>query len=163
MVHRWCIWKWKVAIVLNHGSHVVFLKKSHTFNVVTNVSKHWKYPQIVRMYVYVGWGWGLTRVGVWFRILVNTLKPRQNGRHIAEHILKWSFLHRNCILFQISLKFVCKDIIYNNSTLVHIIVWHRPGDKTHVCVTRPQWVKTVIITFHDTCKYWLKQVYYWRI
>ena len=45
----------------------------------------------------------------------------------------------------------------NIPTLVQIMAWRRPGDKplsepmmvillTHICVTRPQWVKTIVAT-----------------
>ena len=53
---------------------------------------------------------------------------------------------------RISLKFVPKVRINNIPALVQIMAWRRPGDKplsepmmasilTHICVTRPQWVK----------------------
>ena len=56
------------------------------------------------------------------------------------------------ILIKISLKFVPKGPINNIPALVQIMAWRRPGDKplsepmmlislTHICVTRPQWVK----------------------
>ena len=54
---------------------------------------------------------------------------------------------------KISLKFVPKDRINNIPVLVEIMAWRRPGDKplsepmmvrllTHICVTRPQLVKS---------------------
>ena len=54
---------------------------------------------------------------------------------------------------EISLKFVSKSSINNIPALVQIMAWLRPGAKslpepmmdnllTHICVTRPQWVKT---------------------
>ena len=56
------------------------------------------------------------------------------------------------ILIEISLKFVHNGPINNIPALVQIMAWRRPGDKplfepmvvrlpTHICVTRPQWVK----------------------
>ena len=84
---------------------------------------------------------------------VNTLRPRQNGRHFADDILKCIFLNENAwISLKISLKFVPKVRINNIPALVQIMAWRRPGDKplsepmmvsllTHICVTRPQWVK----------------------
>ena len=40
---------------------------------------------------------------------VNTLRPRQNGRHFTSVILKYIFLNENIwILIKISLKFVLK-------------------------------------------------------
>ena len=85
---------------------------------------------------------------------VNSLRPRQNGRHFADDIFKGIFLNENIwILFKISLKFVPKVPINNTPALVQIMAWRRPGDKplsepmmvnllTHICVTRPQWVNS---------------------
>ena len=85
---------------------------------------------------------------------VNTLKPRQNGRHCADDTFKRIFVNENFrILIEISLKFVPKGPINNISALVQIMAWRRPGDKplsepmmvclpTHICVTRPQWVNS---------------------
>ena len=84
---------------------------------------------------------------------VYTLRPRQNGRHFPEDILKWIFLNENVwIPIEISLKFVPKCPISNIPSLVQIMTWRRQGDKplsepmiiwlsTHICITRPQWVK----------------------
>ena len=84
--------------------------------------------------------------------LVNTLRPRQNGRHFAEEILKFMFFNENVwIPFKISLKFLPKGPINNIPALVQIMAWRRSGDKplsepmmvrltTHLCVARPQWV-----------------------
>ena len=84
--------------------------------------------------------------------LINTLRPRQNGRHFPEDLSKCIFLTENVwILIRISLKFVPKGPINNNPALVQMMAWRRPGDKplsgprmenllTHICVTRPQWV-----------------------
>ena len=84
---------------------------------------------------------------------VNTLRPRQNGRHFADDIFKGIFLNKNAwIPIKISLKFVPQGPIKNIPALVQIMAWRRPGDKplsgpmmvgltTHIWVTRPQWVK----------------------
>ena len=84
---------------------------------------------------------------------INTLRPRQNGRHFTEDIFKRIFFNENVwISIKISLKFVPKGPINNIPALVHITAWHRSCDKplsepmmvslpTHICVTRPQWVK----------------------
>ena len=83
----------------------------------------------------------------------NTLRPRKDGRHFAHNILTCIFFNRNCcILIKFSLKYVCKGPIDNNPSLVQIMAWRRSGDKplsepmmislpSHICVTRPQWVK----------------------
>ena len=85
---------------------------------------------------------------------VNTLRPRENGRHFADDSFKCIFLNENFRIWnEISLKFVPKGQINKVPSLVQALAWCRPGDKplsepmvvrslTHICVTRPQWVKT---------------------
>ena len=77
-------------------------------------------------------------------IVFNQLRPRQNGHRFADDIFKCIFSNENVwILIKISLKFV---------------PWCRPGDKPlsepmmasllmYICVTWPQWVKTLIFTY----------------
>ena len=86
---------------------------------------------------------------------INTLRPRQNGRHFSDNIFNCIFLNENVwISNDISLKFVPKCQINNITVLVQIMAWRRPGKKllsetmmvsllTHLCVTRPQWVNEV--------------------
>ena len=95
----------------------------------------------------------LAWINVVFRIRLNTLRPRQNGRHFSDDTFKCIFFNENVwILIKISLKFVPKGRINNIPALVQIMASRRPGDKplseplmvslpTHICVTRPQWVK----------------------
>ena len=85
---------------------------------------------------------------------VNTLRPRQNGRHFPDDIFKCIFLNENIwISLMISLKFVPKVRINNILALVQIMAWRWPGTKslselimvkvlTHICITRPQLVNT---------------------
>ena len=84
---------------------------------------------------------------------INTLRPRQNGHHFANDILKCIFLDENVwIPIKISLKFVPNGPINNIPALVQIMAWRHPGDKplsepmmvslpTHICIIRPQWLK----------------------
>ena len=93
------------------------------------------------------------------RCLYNSLRPRLNRRPFADDIFKCIFLNENkWILPRISLKFVPKVRINNIPALVQIMAWRRPGDKplsepkmvsllTHLCVTRPQWDKTLKYIF----------------
>ena len=61
---------------------------------------------------------------------INTLRPRQNGRHFADDVFKCIFLNGNLwISIKISLKFVPKGPINNIPALVQIMVWRRTGDK----------------------------------
>ena len=85
--------------------------------------------------------------------MLNTLRPRQNGRHFADDTSKRIFLTEIVrISIKNSLKFVPKGQINNFPALVQIMAWRRTGDKplsepmmtrlpTHICVTRPQWVE----------------------
>ena len=70
-----------------------------------------------------------------------------------DDIFKCIFLNEN-VWYSIKIPLICfpKVPINNISTLVQIMAWSRAGDKslsgtmmvnllTHICVTRPQWVK----------------------
>ena len=106
-------------------------------------------------------------------ISINTLRPRQNGRHLPVDILKSISFNENVwSSIEIALKFVRKGSINNIPALVQIMAWRRPGDKplsgpmmvrlpTHICVTRPQSYLYYII-----CKqtmYHLSQLETWNI
>ena len=61
---------------------------------------------------------------------LNTLRVRWNGLDFADVISKFIFLNENCsILIQISLKYVHKGPIDNNTALVQIMAWHLTGNK----------------------------------
>ena len=60
--------------------------------------------------------------------VLNTLRPRQNGRHFADDTFKYMFLNENVIiLIKILLKFVPKGPINNIPALVQIMAWCWPG------------------------------------
>ena len=62
--------------------------------------------------------------------IINTLRPRQNGRHFADDIFKCNFLDKNVwIPITISLKFIPQGPINNIPALAQIMAWHRPGGK----------------------------------
>ena len=87
----------------------------------------------------------------------NTLRPRQNGCRFPDDIFICIFVNENFQIWNIiSLKFVLKGLINNIPALVQKMAWRRPGDKplsepmmarspTHICVTRPQWVKRTVV------------------
>ena len=133
----------------------------------------------------VGWGAYLDWGGGWLSTILskfevgthlhlwqwfNSLRPRQSGRHCTDDIFKCIFLNENVwIVLKISLEFVPKVRINNIPALVQIMAWRRQGDKplsepmmvsllTHICVTRPQWVKTGLAV-SDKGRYipWYKQ------
>ena len=114
---------------------------------------------------------------------INSLRPRPNRRHFAADIFKCiSLIESASIPIKFSLKFVPRGPISNIPALVQIMAWRRPGDKplsepmmdslpTHICVTRPQWVKNsqqwfekhfkLIRVFLYTCGKIKLLLYYW--
>ena len=121
-------------------------------------------PQLVMGNIHNSAHWSLNTMAyiypmiVWLPFL-NSLRPRQNGRSFPKDIFKRTFMNENIwISVKISLKFVLKGPINNILSLVQIMAWRRPGDKalsepmmvwllTHICVTRPQWVKSKHLYF----------------
>ena len=89
--------------------------------------------------------------------IVYTLRPMLNDRYFPE-IFKRIFLNENVLIsIDISLKFVPMGPINNILAMVPIMAWRQPGEKplyepimiillTHICVTRPQWVKRSLAT-----------------
>ena len=81
------------------------------------------------------------------------IEAETSCHHFADDIFKCIFLNENVwISLQISLKFVRNVQINNITALIQIMAWHWPGNKplsepmmvsllTHICITRPQWVK----------------------
>ena len=86
-----------------------------------------------------------------------------------DDIFKCIFLNETVwISIKIPVKFIPKGPINNMPALFQIMAWRRPGDKplsetmmvtllTHICITRPQWVKaqTLIV------KYTLRNKFQW--
>ena len=87
--------------------------------------------------------WSLSATG-WLQIrLLNTLRPRQNGRHFPDHIFKCIFLNENVwIWLKISLGFVPRVRINNIPALVQI------------------WLIAVQATSHYLNQWWLV---YWHM
>ena len=92
---------------------------------------------------------------------VNSLRPRLNRRPFTDDNFRCIFLNE-CP--RISLKFVPKVRINNIPALVQIMAWGRSGGKplsepmlvsllTHICVTRPQWVKWLMLL--AVCGAWM--------
>ena len=83
-------------------------------------------------------------------LMINTLRPRENGRRFADDTFKCIFLNGNIRnSSKICLKFVPLGPINNIPALVQLMAWCRSGDKplsepmmvllpTHICVSRPQ-------------------------
>ena len=97
--------------------------------------------------------------------IINTLRPRQNGRNFPDDIFKCIFLNENAwISIKISMKFVPGGPSNNFPALIQMMAWHRPGDKPlselmmvsllrHICVTRRQWVNIINNNPNDTTNY----------
>ena len=60
--------------------------------------------------------------------LINTLRPRQNGRHLPDNILQ-RILNESCVLIKSSVKFLPQDSIITFSALVQIMACRRSGNK----------------------------------
>ena len=61
---------------------------------------------------------------------LNTFRPRQNGRCIADGTLKRIFLNEYVLIsIKISLKFIPKGPINTIPALVQMMAWRRQGDK----------------------------------
>ena len=62
--------------------------------------------------------------------IINTLRLRQNGLHLADNIFRCIFFNENLwILIKISLKFIPKGQINKIPALAEMMAWRRPGDK----------------------------------
>ena len=121
-----------------------------------DISSQWCWPHLPGIIIWTLYHW------------VNTLRPRQNGRHFADDMFKCIFLNVNVwIPIEISLTLVPKGSINNNPALFQIMAWRRPGDKPlsepmmvsslmHICVTRPQWVNTLCVEQNSICVLWKK-------
>ena len=135
------------------GSGMVFIRASSDIVKITIVNVMiWRHPgcDINLAFHLSGSNAGITSL-----IFLNTLRSRQNDHHFPDDIFKCIFLNENeWILIKISLECVLKGQISKIPPLVQIMAWRRPGDKplsepmmvcllTHICVTRPQWVKKV--------------------
>ena len=82
----------------------------------------------------------------------------RNRRHFADDIFKCIFLNVNVLISrEIALKFVSYGPINNIPLLVKMMAWCRPSDKplsesrmvTHICITRPQWVKSHVLNIYE--------------
>ena len=63
-------------------------------------------------------------------ILINTLRPRQNGHIFTDDIVKGIFMNENIWIFnKISLKYVPLGLTDNMAALVQIMAWCQTGDK----------------------------------
>ena len=129
------------------------------------------------------WVYWCPSTAFWSDDIINTLRPRQNGRHFTNNIFNCIFLNENVsISIRISLKFVPKSLNNNIPTLVQIMAWRWLGENplseptlvsllTYICVTRTQWVtldySRIIRPIPSLLMPWLlaspghQQQYYW--
>ena len=85
-------------------------------------------------------------------MLLNTLRPRQNGRHFADDTFKRIFLNENIrISIRISLKFVPNGPINNIPALIQIMDWRRPDDKP---LSEPMMVRSLYVKHFGTQRNW---------
>ena len=63
-------------------------------------------------------------------IMIDTLRPRQNGRHFTDYFFNCIFLNENVwVSIKISLKCVPESTVYKKSSLVQVMTWRRTGAK----------------------------------
>ena len=102
------------------------------------------------------------KTGIW----CYHIEAETNGRHFPDDISKCIFLNETVwISIKISLKFVPNGLFDNIPALGQIMACCWPGDKplsepmmeslpTHMCVTRPQWVKWTAHVFLPRFPLW---------
>ena len=116
---------------LNFGSQI------HKLNTGSMPSRLW-----CRVYAKTSVVFGLTHWG------------RDKMDASSQTTFSRAFSSMKIVAFWISLKYVRKGPIVNNPALVQLMAWRRSGAKplsepmmislpTHICVTRPQWVKFI--------------------
>ena len=92
----------------------------------------------------------------------NALRPRRNGRHFQTTFSN-AFSWMEILEFSLKFHWNLFLVVQNNNipSLVQIMAWRRPSNKplsettmgslmTHICVTRPQWVKPKGTYFSET-------------
>ena len=143
-----CITLWQIAVLISHLTRSVPQWRSF-----------WRQTKLTWRATDTRWEYSHKSAEVHVRrcmVVIYILRPRQNGRHFPDDILKWIFLNEKLwISITIPLKFVPRGSINNIPVLVRIIAWRRPGDKplckptlvsflTNICVTWPQWVNMAL-------------------
>ena len=96
-------------------------------------------------------------------LLISVIEAETKWPPFSRWHYQMDFFNENVrILIKISIKFLPNVPIKYIPSLVQIIAWRHPGDKplsepmmvnllTHICVTRPQWVKKKISKLHRNC------------
>ena len=104
---------------LEPGKWPPFCKQHIQFNEIVVIGPAgWTDNELIHLIVYV--------IQLWF----NSLRPRQNGCHFPNDILKCTFSNENLwILINFSLKLVPMGQINNIPALVHIMALRWPVDK----------------------------------
>ena len=120
--------KWKGNLDYNFA-HQAFQSLCHRGGKSMYSSQFWDQE-------YILWGAHLVRLidvcdlGESSEELLNTLRPRQNGRHFTDDIFKCIFFNENVwILIKIILKCNLNVRIINIAALVQIMAWRRSVDK----------------------------------
>ena len=129
----------------------------HKFAINKQQLWHWFFNNDARCI------YSLHKLGRYYMIITfNISWPRQHGRHFPDDTCECIFLNENVwISIKMSLKFVPIGPINNSPALIQIMTWHQSVDKPlsepmmvnllleHICVTRPQWIKSYHDTFTD--------------
>ena len=105
-------------------------------------------------------------VGRSYNESINTLRPRQHGRHFADDNVMRICLNENVMIsIKIPLKFVPHGPINNIPAQVQIMAWRRSGDKplsepmlvyctgAYICVTRLHWVNRAHLVYFTIIRF----------
>ena len=91
----------------------------------------WQHRTNVSLFWTLGMAFRINLEGCSKHMAITHMKPEQNGWHLTDDTFKHILLNKNyCILIEISLKFVPKGPIDNNSALVEVMAWCRTGTKS---------------------------------
>ena len=148
--------KFDTSVLEKIASDIMRLNRIHVYDI-DHVLNSQNTPHILSLWLSYGVSSILEKIAgdimiMRLKFFLNSLRPRQNGRHFAEDIFKCIFSNENVwIPIKISLKFVPNGPIKDIPALVQIMAWRRPGDKplsepvvvsllTNICITRPRWV-----------------------
>ena len=131
-LHRNHLWKWDMPGTDNWKMNV-----THNKHIVSEIRKtlHMSYGQVTSelcrsCQTFTGPEPKVHLLSSALLSGINTLRPRQNGRHFADDIFKWIFLNENAwIPIKILLKFVPLAPINNIPAWVQMMAWRRPSDK----------------------------------
>ena len=162
-------WIWRFnSTGFRNVSFLTLLKSSH---VIRNLWRHlyhynqhcawWLQKSNYSWSISVQWWVSSCPVYIWGRYLTHWGRDKMAG--ISQTTLSNSFSWMKMLEFRFKLHWsllFCLCPINNIPALAQVMAWRRPGYKplsepmmvrlrTHICVTRPQWVESLLPTCHQ--------------